>query len=328
MQHIYAFIYLFHMPLFFFLSGYLLKPRPKFGQYAYKKAVHLLIPYFAAYFLLLTFGIPVPAHGHSKLKILGQLAFQVGWGGKLLVSRYTAFWFLTCLFLSQQYVNFLLVRFRLTAVVVVTLAGLALAYVDQLIFPNLVLPWDANVVLFAAPYMVAGYLWRSWRSESNWTAWLATVGVVLAIWICFIRSDAALDMKQGNYGIPIISLFCSLGCIWWVMRLAKWIDHLPRLAKALSRIGEFSLMIMLFHLTILLILMRGLHLQKASDCFVLFVLVSLLSIALAALLNRFALTRALLNGSERDWTRIFGRPHGALQSEAVNEEIRRRDVLP
>jgi len=185
------------------------------------------------------------------------------------------------------------------------------------------------VVLFATPFVFAGYLWRNWALEKNWMAWLAAIGVVMGIWICFTLPGAALDMKTGDYGIPVISLFCSLGCIWWVMRLAKWIDHLPRLTKILTTIGELSLLIMLFHYTILLLLVRGLHLQKPSDALVLFVLVSLLSIALAALLNRFSIARAFLNGSERDWNRIFSRSGSrSLPGEGPKEKLAQPDAAP
>jgi fucose 4-O-acetylase-like acetyltransferase len=38
-------IYLFHIPLFFLLSGYLHKPVSNLGVYARRKAKHLLLPY-------------------------------------------------------------------------------------------------------------------------------------------------------------------------------------------------------------------------------------------------------------------------------------------
>lgn len=57
---LYVWIYSFHMPLFFFISGYLTEPRNSikdYNQYIWKKCKNLLFPFFIFRILLVFIGL-------------------------------------------------------------------------------------------------------------------------------------------------------------------------------------------------------------------------------------------------------------------------------
>ena len=81
-------IYLFHMPLFFFLSGLTFKLDMPLAQMIYRRWRTLLVPYFAVAFASLLPGVLADGVGSVSLGMLGIL---YGTGHTL---RFTALWFL------------------------------------------------------------------------------------------------------------------------------------------------------------------------------------------------------------------------------------------
>jgi Fucose 4-O-acetylase and related acetyltransferases len=86
LAHIYVngyitdFIYLFHMPLFFFIGGYLYKPTDDYKGYFVKKVKHLLVPYFV-FLAIFQFGeMLTPSYND---KIYTHICNSI-YGGRLL----------------------------------------------------------------------------------------------------------------------------------------------------------------------------------------------------------------------------------------------------
>src|ERR1700728_2689079 len=153
-------IYTFHMPLFFFISGFLHKPANRLPRYFRKKTIHLLVPY--ASFAVIA-SIPKAAHilrhGFTAQRMEHGF-FVLLWGGAAMRGTYGVLWFLTCLFLTQQVANWIIVRFSRSTFMMVSAASLLLSYGHSIWFPGDSLPWDADVVLAALPFFAVGYLLR------------------------------------------------------------------------------------------------------------------------------------------------------------------------
>ena len=97
-----AFIYAFHMPLFFVLSGLFFRVDEPFGQLLRKKARTLLVP-FVIYNLVLLFSdwciVALSPNQHEPVDITSRLLGTLtGWHGGLWNS---SLWFLPCLFVAQ-----------------------------------------------------------------------------------------------------------------------------------------------------------------------------------------------------------------------------------
>lgn len=195
------FIYTFHMPLFFFLSGFLHRAQPSYGVYAKRKAIHLLLPYVAFMLLLCPLAYISALHHPEKW---GALTKTFLWGGGQMEGRYGVLWFFTCLYITQQIANYLLVRFRQGVMITAGLVSLTGAYLVAGLAPHFTLPFNAHVVLGALPLLLAGYLYRKTRRQHVFQL-LAMPGFLLTIWLVRLRVPVSYDMKSGNYGVPGLS---------------------------------------------------------------------------------------------------------------------------
>lgn len=102
------FILWFHMPLFFFISGYLYNSDISIEKYLKKKFLRLIVPYLSFLFLL---SIPDyivcfnSANSTMNSHLFGDiisLTIKQIYGGRDLYGWFDVFWFVTCLFLTQQ----------------------------------------------------------------------------------------------------------------------------------------------------------------------------------------------------------------------------------
>jgi fucose 4-O-acetylase-like acetyltransferase len=295
---VHSLIYVFHMPLFFFISGFLHKPQSNFIGYAKKKAIHLLVPYVCFAVLTSLLEAIRLRHNFTPAEIRHGLLI-VTWGGSKMSGLYGVLWFLTCLFLTQQLMNWLMVKVGPIALTTLTCLALALSYANSVLFPSFSLPLDANVVLAAMPFFLAGYFFRD-VEFSNWK-WLlpGLIGFSLSIWLLIRQAPLSYDMRAGTYGVPIVSFVLALCCILGVIYICRAVENMPLFARSLHRLGAVSMSIMFIHKEL-----PGLPrytLLERQGVTVTFVIVLLISYYLAVLLARVSSTRALFLGSERDF---------------------------
>jgi fucose 4-O-acetylase-like acetyltransferase len=296
-------VYVFHMPLFFFISGYLHKTQSNFANYARKKSIHLLIPY--SFFLLATSImqlIRAARHGLTIPRMEHDL-FAVIWGGPHLKGVYGVLWFLTCLFLTQQLMNWLLVRYRLITVAAVVTVALVLSYVNSVYFPQASLPFSANAVAAAMPFFFAGYLFRGYDFAGWRVPVVGLLGFILSIWLLRRGVPISYNIRDGIYGVPFLSLALALCCILGCIQIARLLMRVPLLEKPFQRLGVMSMGIMLIHKE--LEELPGHAFLASKGVLVTFLFRLLVSYVAALILNHYSTTRALLLGSEKDFMAQF-----------------------
>lgn len=245
-------LYIFHMPLFFAISGYLFRPRTDPRQFLQDRALHLLVPYGC--FLLLLFvptALPRAFHGEGVSALMPALV-----GGRWLAGPTTPFWFITCLFLVQVLMNPLLRRF--TPGQVGGWMGLSLlaAWAHARWWPGLWLPWNADVVLMAGPFFLAGHLLRRHevRLAVGWpVSWVVAALAVALQWQSGLNT---FDMKHARYGLPVITFVSALALIHLTVLATRWMARVPGPVMPLIRLGQASMMIMFLHQPVQLVLQR------------------------------------------------------------------------
>ena len=309
------FIYIFHMPLFFFLSGYLHSINRNLGSYVRRKMLHLLLPY--ASFLLLLYPIElrhVLLH-HGFGPPLSHAIFAALWGGNQLRGVYGVFWFLPCLFFTQQIMNFLLANYRFFTVNALVLIALILSYANAQLFPQFSLPLDANVVLAAMPFFYLGFLAKSIKARHPTLILISTSGAALGAYLVHISIPISYDMRAGGYGIPGLSFILAICCAACVVGISKLSTAVPALQKVLSGLGAASMGIMFIHNGLLLVPYLGNWAQEHG--YPGSILFTAISFSMTWLLQRAAVTRALLLGSQADFRRLLDDAHGALDKHRV-----------
>ena len=287
-------LYLFHMPLFFLIGGYLLRPKTGLLSFTRSKALHLLVPYACFLVLVYPYQVDFILAGHPPLTahMLALLILAPIVGGKLLIGPAAVFWFVTCFFVTQQLVNFLIVRFNQRQVVLFMCFSLALAYANSLLRPRFWLPWNINVVFAAAPLFYLGYLAR--QRIFRPPLWAAVTFAILSLVLFGSGHLVIPDMKAAQYGTPVVGLLFSVAWIFSLMALARGVHAVPVLGPGLKALGAASMVIMYAHESLQLLMQRSLGIDNPTLRFAGAILGSYL---LFMLLNRWQPTRMLFLGA-------------------------------
>lgn len=176
------FIYIFHMPLFFFLSGYLFNVREENFLAFLKKSIYsLLVPYVFLNVVAFFLWLPIYLHGHYDLK-LQIVRFLIGESH----SPAGPAWFLLCLFWVRLLAYFIK-RSSLYVQVILILSCCILAYY----FPFRIY-WCIDSAFIAFPFFMIGNYMKCIGLMSNKTS----INILLSL-ILFIVT-IILSCIQGN----------------------------------------------------------------------------------------------------------------------------------
>lgn len=247
-------IYTFHMPLFFFLSGYLFSTKSSFPEFLKNKCKHILIPYACLGSILVAFDIWWQQ----------RTSFSFNWGYVqyqimqfLTNKRFLTLWYLACMFFLNL-LMYAIVRFikneKIQAVVVLILAIAGFWYAENV---GQALFWNIDVCFTALPFFYVGYICRKkqvmdkmFELKAVWK-WLLFVLLIVINGVCLTINQnvkgETLEMFFNQYGIePVTYLgaFCAIGAI---ILAAKAIH-----CKPLQYLGEYSILYYAWHQTMLM----------------------------------------------------------------------------
>lgn len=247
------FIFLFHMPLFFVLSGYLHRTRPA-GRAAARKARTLLVPYasFLVLIAVLTVGAKTLGDGGDLLTAADRLRRLVPallYGGQDLTAELGAFWFVTCLFLANLLFNAILLwagdplsRRAVHAVAWCAVAAYLVAWLDRPTY------WNAGVVPMAVVLMWAGAAWAARPARDRAVVAAAAVGVATILWAAtVVPAAASFDMKSYTYGVPVVGVLLAVALTVVFVQLCRWVDLVPGVAPAIAWVGRASITVLFVH---------------------------------------------------------------------------------
>ena len=280
-------IFMFHMPLFFLIGGWLHSTELSQGKFMKAKARSLLLPYLIFLIILwpLELAISFPEQTWSGAWIMTAVIKPMFVGGQLLTGFASVFWFVTCYFLTQQLTHFLLRRYTMQQCALICSLMLVCAYVNSVLLPQWWLPWSANAVLIAAPIYFIGY-WARSRGAANevadgvgkdlarFTPILTVVALAGAAMNAFgIRNS--FDIKNVDYGIPVVTLVSALACIAVLAAIARYVQS-NMVGRGLAAIGGASMTIMFLHQFVQLIMAKKFDVPQALPRILVALLVCLL----------------------------------------------------
>jgi len=253
-------LYTFHVPLFFILSGYMFNGECNFNEFFRKKVKSMIIPYICL-------GIPMVSFWAIGEVISGKLNWK---GGVFTVIRFVfvqnriwTLWFLACLFLLNILFYFAVKYIKkdiFLAIFAIILAILGLMYYELGGQP---LVWNADVCLTAFPFFFIGYMLRKnpdvlnkisgkTRSSILWFIACLTVNIVCSY--CSYRiSGKGLDMYESSYGVPLLVYIAAVTGTMCVIILARWFD-----IGIVRYIGQNSIIYFAWHQTIAIPIVAGL----------------------------------------------------------------------
>lgn len=217
MRHL---IYSFHMPLFFVLAGYTMRPKPRRTVLA-SSLRRLMVPYAAVSAILLLFAFIPPASVNPALDsqepplaVLGQVLYASGCESDFMGAHIIgvgAIWFLPCLMWGRLALNELLLRTEHLAGwrrALQPLVLLALLWLGLAVGERVRLPLSIDTALVAVSFMYLGYaLKRTGLQNIGNLQWLG----VVALWLLGFASDGigSIDMATRSYLECPVQLLCA-----------------------------------------------------------------------------------------------------------------------
>lgn len=244
---IFGYIFSFHMPLFFFISGFLFKKDLNFSNFAAKKFKTLILPYLTlglgVYLYWLVIYQKFSPFDLSLLKPLGDLAFA----STKLESIFTPLWFLPGLFVAELIFFAVIKKFPKQYLLISLILSLIGYWNSFQYFKNL--PWSITASLVALVFMAGGYFLKDRYSELLGNIKLKKTSFLLLIPLItlsfsFFYLNGTIDMLNSHYQNYLFFLLSALGGIGMIM-VVSW--RVKKVAKPINFLGRNSLIILAFH---------------------------------------------------------------------------------
>lgn len=301
LDHIYIgnifsyFIHSFHMPMFFFVSGYFFNDS-EIRTYFYikKKAKKLLLPYLIVgiiHFIIWSF---LNFNNFSFLPLKSLV--WINTNDTLPIAN--ALWFLTALFITEityyiinKYINSLLIKTLL--IILLTIGGMLL----PTILP-FTLPWGINAGMVGLGHYYFGYLLRGSNNKiilkvTNVKLLSCLVAGTFTALLIFLNDY--VNMRMGYYGYFPLFWINSLLSILVGLNLCKIIEQfktdksmLETFIKWIQNIGENSIIYLCFN-QLMIMCIRYLLSFVSLSVVIENILIFIIVILLLYMLNKFIL---------------------------------------
>ena len=242
-------IFMFHMPLFFIISGILFRESELSMAVVFKKLCSLGIPYLS---FLVLFAI-VPLVYRFKLSVYGispllMEILKIIIGGRYLGGQTGVFWFVSCLFFTQLLASAL---WNLDKVWVRYWA-IAFMYMLALLnskYSGAWLPLNINVVLCSILYFGIGIELRSRMHVAKRYFAIIVALAVLGIVLLYHGFNNTNDMKYASYGIPVVTVVSAASVSIVILIVCQMIAKY-RVVVPMSFLGRSSLFVMYMHIPV------------------------------------------------------------------------------
>jgi polysaccharide biosynthesis protein PslL len=256
-------IYSFHMPLFFFLSGYFLNTAVPFFEFFKKRFNALLKPFLFTIFLIYFTSVSFEKMGFNTA-IQRTVKSLYGSGHYL---DWVQLWFLPHLFAVSLYAFLFIIlvsrlrnRWITWGILLATLA-IAVPFLNIFYpFPLSILgkdyelwglPFSLDLVLATGFFFILGHEVRQVTTEKTFDNWLilpVTGGIVLLLNLLF---PYEIDFNIRLYQSFLVNTTEAILGILFVLALARQFElRTTRLASFLKYLGNISLIILLFHVPV------------------------------------------------------------------------------
>ncbi len=264
-----SYIYLFHMPAFFIISGYLIKEKglgfiPSVGA----KAKRTMLPYLIYLFLIAGTQLLMAFIKNPKFYFMKKnLKMFIQGGQDLNYFNCGALWFLTCSFFV--FLFFYIIEkglrnkwLKLVAYLILWIA----AHVQSKYFiegtgPSFLL-WD--VAIIGCVYLAVGYYLKKYLFDKKVLIGSFTVLIVFVTVRIMGISDYvngfAIELWSHTYRYPILDMLIPVSGFVILANLMKLIPD-GKISDVLSDIGKYTLPIMACH-QIILFFLRSIKMEQ------------------------------------------------------------------
>lgn len=260
--------YTFHMPLFFFLSGYLFNCGATFGCFLKKKIKSLIVPYFAYGIPMLLFTLFL-MYRNSQMTFLGLINLLMNF---IQQKRMWTIWFITCLFIVNIICYFIvqIKSDKLKILVSVLLVFCGACYYKIGGGP---LIWNLDISIMASFFFVMGYICRKHEiinlvmNLNKDIVFIAMLIINVACWrLSIYLTGTSLNMYGEQYGVVPLTYTAAIAGIGIIVMISRKFSN-----KIVRYIGRNSMIYLAWHQTIFIpiVIKMGMalniHINKKPD---------------------------------------------------------------
>ncbi|WP_150307022.1 acyltransferase family protein [Planctomonas psychrotolerans] len=241
-------LYPWHVPVFFFLTGYLWTSGRDLGTEIRKRSATLLRPYLAWLLLggLLVLVVRLLTGRGVDPGMVGAMLL----GGTHIDSPLYTFWFVTALLFAALLYR-LLERLPIWARLAVPGAALAVTYA----VPHVVagIPLSVGVAVPSVLFLLAGTVARRYRPRIRHPLGSGLAAVAVAALAVSTGASRPVDIKQGDFGTPVLSVAVAVLASFGIVLIAEVV--IPRLGNRIGAVvvalAAGGLLVMLVHPVVL-----------------------------------------------------------------------------
>lgn len=244
-------VFLFHVPLFYVISGYFLNPQKKFETMVRGKIKTLILPYIYTCVAMCVFGgLKAMLESQSSVSALKFWMFAAlygagtTWENPFYIPQIGAIWFLLALFQGIVITWWCLQKIEKHFFVLLGLVGISL-FISQYIW----LPFSVLTGPIAAVYILLGYEARKLGFFTKTGFSFLSIGTSLVMLAIGAWKFNGLWLASNWYGNGIMDFACTICGVYVVVHLSRIISQKTKiLSGVLSFYGKNSLLIMCVHL--------------------------------------------------------------------------------
>ena len=244
------FVYTFHVPLFFLLSGYFLSTKTGFLPFMKQKAHQLLMPYYTTGLVILVtatvvnhFVWPEIDALQNAKSILSALLYGAGTphADPFAIRQIGLLWFLWALFFSTGFTRLALkTRHPMLIVSLIAIAGWASA-------KAIWLPLSIQSGAMASFFMYLGFLARK-HALLDKKPPLALVVALALLWAAAMYFGVSINIVNGFLSHGLLSVAVSIAASYLIILACKFAEQRLRTAsRFLNYVGQTTLVVMCFH---------------------------------------------------------------------------------
>lgn len=248
-----TYIYTFHMPLFFFISG-MFHPKKITREVIIKRSKNILLPYFIWSALLYLFWLFLGRnYGNSVNYNLNPLNNFIGifyaQGDIMFMDWGIPMWFLPCIFLTFILFSIVhVVKFKpLKFILIIAIVILGFIYPR---ISDFKLPWSIDVACVSLIfYSVGAFLKRS-LVKLDFKRSLIFAVILLLIHVSFSFFNSKIDMYRSVYGSPLFFILNGISGSLFVLLFFKRFE----LHKILTYLGQNTIPLLALQLRALTVI--------------------------------------------------------------------------
>ena len=252
------FVFTFHVPIFFVISGYFINENGDLGDFVKKKIKGLILPYITTCVLIVALSVvihiastPDGKFGETALSWIYASFYGSGatYYEPFYIKSIGALWFLLASFWGSLLLKLILKLNKYVRAVLVAVIFL-IGYFSVNLFW---FPFSIQAGMCALLYMYIGYLCKSvtnFKTSFPKEVRITFVFFSFAVWIGFVISFESFWLVRGDFGKGITDILSSLCAVFCIIFISKNIvsRFLTPLANALAYIGKYSVIMLCAHI--------------------------------------------------------------------------------